>query len=327
MNPSFAQFIRGRHAILSLYGALLLALTSCATLPPPTAELAAAQQAIMRAGNADADQYASEQIDSARAELSRAQVAMAAGDQDAARMAALVAAAGGDLAYAQSHAQVLEQDYLQRRDEITRLRGQLGVDEAEGAGQDVPPPPEAPGALGPALRLQALESDPRYAGLAAYERLQARQAVDALASVRSKDRQSATAVAARRVGIAELAARSALLDAAVRDLDQARSELLVEASRREAERARQEAERLRVQAQIQAEEAARLRAKAEAETAARQQAEEVILDVGGKQAEKLKAARKRDAELARQEAELMAAQRAAGEAGEAPAAPEPENKK
>jgi hypothetical protein len=121
-------------------------------------------------------------------------------------------------------------------------------------------------------------------------------------------------LASRRVSIAELAARSELTERAIDRLDRTRSELLVEASRREAERARQEAERLRVQAQIQAEETQRLRAAAEAEAAARQQAEDVIIDVGGEQAAKLKAARKREAELARQEAELMAAQKAA-EAG------------
>jgi hypothetical protein len=305
MNPSFAQFIRSRQALLSLSGGLLLALTACATLPPPTAELAAARQAVAHAGDADADQYATEQIESARAELSQAQMAMADGRQADARTAALIAEAGGDLAYAQSHAQVLEQDYAQRRDEIARLREQLGIAGDGDAGGEIPPSLVAAGALGPSMRLQALEAEPRYAGRAAYERLQARQAVEALASVRSKDRPGATVVAARRVEIAELAARSELIEAATRRLDQARSELLVEASRREADRARQEAERLRVQAQIQAEEADRLRATAEAEAAARQQAEEVILDVGGQQAEKLKAARKREAELARQEAELL----------------------
>lgn len=309
MNPSFAQFIHARQAALSLSGALLLALTACATLPPPTAELAAARQAIAHAGDADADQYATDQIESARAELSQAQKAMADGQEAQARSAALIAAAGGDQAYAQSRARVLEQDYMQRRGEIAHLREQLGIAGDDDASADIPPPLVAAEAMAPSMRLQALETDPRYAGRAPYERLQARQAVDALATVRSKERQPATVVAARRVAIAELAARSELIEAAVRRLDQARSELLVEASRREADRARQEAERLRVQAQIQAEEAQRLRATAEAETAARQQAEEVIIDVGGQQAEKLKAARKREADLARQEAELLQAQK------------------
>ena len=41
---------------------------------------------------------------------------------------------------------------------------------------------------------------------------------------------------------------------------------------------------------------------------ARQQAEDLIIDVGGAEAKKLKEARAREAELARQEAELMSEQ-------------------
>lgn len=326
MNASFAQFIRNRQALWPLCG-MLLVLGGCATLPPPTSELAAAQQAISRASDADADQYAPELIGSARSELSQAQAAMAGGRQEQARGAALAAAAGGDLAYAQSHVQVLEQEHAQRQGEIARLRAQLDLaGDGDGAAA-IPPPLAAADAMGPMMRLQALEADPRYAGMAAYERLRARQAVDAVAAARSKDRAAAAVIAARRVAIAELAARGELIERDVRRMDQARSDLLVEASRREAERARQESERLRVQAQIQAEEAERLRASAEAEAAARQQAEEVILDVGGQQAEKLKAARQRDAELARQEAELVAAQKAAQGSGEVPPKPKSGKKK
>ena len=69
-----------------------------------------------------------------------------------------------------------------------------------------------------------------------------------------------------------------------------------------------------IQAPSQAAEAERRRAIAEAEAAARQQAEEVILDVGGEQARKLREAREREAELKRQEAELLKAQEAAADA-------------
>jgi hypothetical protein len=165
--------------------------------------------------------------------------------------------------------------------------------------------------MGPELRLQALETDPRFAGAGAYERLRAEQAVQALATAKNRDRPTALVLASRRVAIAELAAHGELVQREVARLDQVRSDLLLEASRRDAERARQEAERLRLQSQIQAEEAERLRATAAAEAAARQQAEEVILDVGGQQAAKLKAARAREAELARKEAALLEAQKAA----------------
>ena len=154
-------------------------------------------------------------------------------------------------------------------------------------------------------RLVALQSDPQLVEFAAYERLQAQQAVAALAKARGKQREGALYLADRRVEIAETAARAESAQREAARLDRTRSELLVEASRRDAARARQEAERLRVQAQIQAEEAERLRQAAEAETLARQDAEDMLTSVAGQQTAKLSAARQKEAQLARQEAELM----------------------
>jgi outer membrane protein OmpA-like peptidoglycan-associated protein len=154
-------------------------------------------------------------------------------------------------------------------------------------------------------RLSALQADPVLAELAAYEKLQAQHAITAFDKARRSQRETAQYIAERRVEIAEIAART---QAARRDadrLDRTRSELLVEASRREAERARREAERLRVQAQIQAEETERLRLAAEAEALARQEAETTLDTVAGQQANRLSAARQRELKLAREEAELV----------------------
>jgi hypothetical protein len=154
-------------------------------------------------------------------------------------------------------------------------------------------------------RLVTIDADPARNTLAAYERLQARQALDALAAARSRGRADALQIAEWRVETAELATASEAARREIDRLDRERSELLVEASRRDAARARQEAERLRIQAQIQAEEAARMRMAAEQESQARQEAEIVLDDVAGAQAAKLRAARQREAELARREAELL----------------------
>lgn len=159
---------------------------------------------------------------------------------------------------------------------------------------------------GLAQRLAAIDAHPELGALAAYERLQARQALDALANARSRDRDSALYVAERRVQIAEIAARSQAAQREVDRLDRERSELLVEASRRDAARARAEAERLRVQAQIQAEETERLREQAAADAQAMQDVEATLEGVAGAQAAKLSAAREKEAALARQEAELLA---------------------
>lgn len=156
-----------------------------------------------------------------------------------------------------------------------------------------------------AQRLRAIEVDPTRNPYAAYERLQARQALDALAHARSRQRADALQIAQWRVETAELAAGTEATRRELEQLDRERSELLVEASRQDAARAREEAERLRVQAQIQAEEAARLRMAAEQEALLRQDAETALDDVAGAQAAKLRAARKREAELARRERELL----------------------
>lgn len=155
-------------------------------------------------------------------------------------------------------------------------------------------------------RLAALESSPEYNTFAAYERLQARQALDVLANARSRDREGALYIAQRRVQIAEIAVRSQAAQREVDRLERERSELLVDASRRDAARARAEAERLRVQAQIQAEDAERLRQQAAADAQAIQDVEATLEGVAGAQTAKLSAARDKEAALARQEAELVA---------------------
>ena len=154
-------------------------------------------------------------------------------------------------------------------------------------------------------QLVALDADSQTASLAAYERLQARQAIEALANARSRNRDAAYYVAERRVRIAEIAARTEAMQRRIDQLERERSELIVEASRRDAAQARAEAERLRIQARIQAEEAARLRQQTVTDAEAMQDIEAALQTVAGAQAAKLKAAREREAELARQEAELL----------------------
>jgi hypothetical protein len=155
-------------------------------------------------------------------------------------------------------------------------------------------------------RLDVLQADQANADAAAYEWLQAQQAVAAFAAAKRKEQDDARYIAERRVEIAETAARAALARRQVDQLDKARSDLLVEASRRDAARARQEAEQARVQAQIQAEEAESLRQAAEAEQLARQDAEQALTNVAGQQTAKLSAAQQKSAKLAREEAELIA---------------------
>lgn len=179
----------------------------------------------------------------------------------------------------------------------------------EAAQRDERPDPE----LDPLRqRLRALDTDPRSNAHAAYERLRARIALEEAADARRRDRPHALALARLRVDTAEAAVRSEQAQQAIQLLELERSELLIEASRRDAARARAEAERLRVQFQVQAEEMARLRQSVEAESLARQEAESTLDDVAGAEAEKLRAARAREAELKRLEAELSGGATPAG---------------
>ena len=153
-------------------------------------------------------------------------------------------------------------------------------------------------------RLSALQANPQTADVARYERLQAQQAIASFADAKRRDRDELRFLADRRVEIAETAARTAVARQQLDQVEGTRSELLIEASRREADRARQEAERLRTQSQMQAEEAEQLRQQAEADLLARQDAEQALSSVASKQTAKLSAAQQRAAQLAHEEAEL-----------------------
>lgn len=126
MQPSFAQI---RTVLQALACGCVLALTACASTPPPTGEINAAQQAVVRAGNADADQYAASELDRARSALSAAQSALAAGREQDARTLAVRAAALADLAHARSREANAQNELTQRRAEIANLRQRLRLED------------------------------------------------------------------------------------------------------------------------------------------------------------------------------------------------------
>ena len=292
MRKSFAHF---RSALYPAMAAVAIAIAGCATLPPPTAELDAAQRALSAAETADADQYAPELLADARNALQQAQASMARGREAEARAAALSASASADLARVHSGAARVRAEHAQRLAELAQLRARL-----QQPGDAAVIPLDLPALPAPAdQRLLALEADTRLNPFAQYERLQARQALAVLETVSRRDLSAALARADRRVTIAEQAARIEATRREIERMERERAELLVEASRRDAERARAEAERLRLEAQIQAEEAARLRAQAE-------QAEAVLDGAQIEQGARVAAARQKEADLARQEAELVA---------------------
>ncbi len=126
MAASFAQI---RTPLQGLCLGSVLAFTACASLPPPTAELSGAQQAVARADMADADQYAPADIERARAALRQAQAAMAGGREADARSLALLSAAAADLAHARSRQAQSDNELAQRRAEVAQLRQRLDAED------------------------------------------------------------------------------------------------------------------------------------------------------------------------------------------------------
>ena len=117
MHRSFAQI-----RLLLLAVVLACGAGACATLPPPTGELNNAQQAVVRASGADADQYAADALAAARDGLSRAQSAMAEGRNEDARTLALAAWADADLAHALSREALASAELAQRQSEVEQLQ-------------------------------------------------------------------------------------------------------------------------------------------------------------------------------------------------------------
>lgn len=150
--------------------------------------------------------------------------------------------------------------------------------------------------------LGGLDSDPALADKAPLERFKARQALADAQVVRSRDRAHALILANAWVMAARDAAQAELLNQQSAQLDRERDQIMLEASRRDAELARREADRLRLQSLAREEEAQRL-----AESMAQDQQAVEHSEAQASQALKLADARAREAELARKEAELAAA--------------------
>ncbi|KFN42625.1 OmpA family protein [Arenimonas oryziterrae] len=157
-----------------------------------------------------------------------------------------------------------------------------------------------------AADIAALDQDPSLGDLAGLERLKARQAIAVLQAARSRDREHALFLAERWVQAAQAAAQAESLQRQSVQLDRERDQIMVEASRRDAELARHEADRLRLQSLAREEEAERLAETNEAERLAGVASTEAA-NAQAAQARKLADARARETALARKEAELAAA--------------------
>ena len=128
MTVSFAHFRFFLHVMAT---AVVLSAIGSAPLRAQVAmtpELEAAVQAVQRADQADADQYAPDALAIARQALAQAQAAHASRDKRTALDLAQRAAVDADLARARSLEAVAAAEVAQRRAEIADLQRQLGTE-------------------------------------------------------------------------------------------------------------------------------------------------------------------------------------------------------
>jgi len=127
MKNSFAQFRRSLCVLIGVF-----ALVMCMAIPAAAqsvAEVEAAQQAVMRAEQAYADQYAPELMNSARQILVQAQAAaLNRRERKKAPALAIRAHADADLAHARSEEAVALAQLQQRQTEIAELQRTLGLE-------------------------------------------------------------------------------------------------------------------------------------------------------------------------------------------------------
>jgi outer membrane protein OmpA-like peptidoglycan-associated protein len=150
--------------------------------------------------------------------------------------------------------------------------------------------------------LDQLAADPVLGIHAQAEQALARDAVDRLPQASRKQHAHVLYIAERRVDTAKAAAQLEVAQAKLVALQRDHDQILIEASRRDAEASRQELERQRLQNQLAAEEAVRLQQQGEAYSLAAEQAR-----AEAEQSRQLAASQSHAAAMARKEAQLAEA--------------------
>jgi hypothetical protein len=120
MTPSRPKIHR-----IATAAALLAAMSGCASLPPPTAEIGAADAAITVASTPDGQHYAADELAAAHTDLAAAQAAMAHNDYDRARQLAAAAQADADLARAKGRALAAQSAVAAKTEDNATLRRRL----------------------------------------------------------------------------------------------------------------------------------------------------------------------------------------------------------
>ncbi|GGD34118.1 DUF4398 domain-containing protein [Pseudoxanthomonas indica] len=129
MNRSFAQFHIPLHVMAASLALMLAFIGTANAQSAPIPEVDTARQAVDRADQADADQYAPDAMARARNLLAQAQQAQSNRDKKDAIEFALRASADADLARALSQEALANAELQHRRAEISELQRKLGTEE------------------------------------------------------------------------------------------------------------------------------------------------------------------------------------------------------
>lgn len=169
--------------------------------------------------------------------------------------------------------------------------------------------------------LHQIDVDPALGPFGAADRIRAHQALDELAQTPPYVKQRAIVLhmAESRIAAARFAAQADLADRQIERLNHEHDSILLEATRRDADRAHAEIERLRMQNNAREEQDARAQADRELQA---QQAAGIAADESA-QAQALAEARAKDAALARQESALQTGAKPAAADAAATAANDP----
>lgn len=131
MIRSFAQFRMPLHVMAASLALMLACMGVANAQQAPIPEVDTARQAVDRADQADADQYAPEPMARARNLLAQAQQAQSNRDKKDAIEFALRASADADLARALSQEALANSELQHRRAEISDLQRKLGTEDRQ----------------------------------------------------------------------------------------------------------------------------------------------------------------------------------------------------
>ncbi|WP_223264459.1 DUF4398 domain-containing protein [Sulfuriferula plumbiphila] len=119
------QPMLNRTGVPALITAIVIMMAGCASVPPPTAQMAVSQAAVDRASSADANEFAPVELQSAKDKLARAERAMVQENYELAQQLAEEAQVDAKLAEAKSQSATARKAAKDSQEAIRVLREEI----------------------------------------------------------------------------------------------------------------------------------------------------------------------------------------------------------